>query len=186
MKGGEAMVSDKAKRVKSVRKWLEKAEKSYYSNREISGELNLIMAQAEMQRLKETQKPPLWKTWGGKAAALLFAAVIFSAGSYGYGLWTEKEAPVPLASTAAELSKQVETVIPDSVAEPKVSEAVAAPAASAEPAVPAAVPEEVVTEQPAAAPVQEAQTSAASYPVLSEKEIQSVVGEAGRALRGET
>ena len=48
------MPGDKLKRVKSVKKWLDKAENSYLNNKDISGELNLMMAQAEMQRLKET------------------------------------------------------------------------------------------------------------------------------------
>ena len=46
------MPGDKLKRVKSVKKWLDKAENSYLNNKDISGELNLMMAQAEMQRLK--------------------------------------------------------------------------------------------------------------------------------------
>ena len=48
------MPGDKLKRVKSVKRWLDKAENSYSNNKDISGELNLMMAQAEMQRLKET------------------------------------------------------------------------------------------------------------------------------------
>ena len=47
------MPGDKVNRVKSIRKWLEKAEKSYSSHKELSGELNLIMARAEMNRLDE-------------------------------------------------------------------------------------------------------------------------------------
>ena len=47
------MPGDKLKRVKSVKRWLDKAENSYSNNKDISGELNLMMAQAEMQRLKK-------------------------------------------------------------------------------------------------------------------------------------
>ena len=39
------MPGDKLKRVKSVKKWLDKAENSYLNNKDISGELNLMMAQ---------------------------------------------------------------------------------------------------------------------------------------------
>lgn len=52
------MSGDIVKRVQAVRKWLEKAEHSYSSHKEITGEINLIMAQAEMQRLNETHKIP--------------------------------------------------------------------------------------------------------------------------------
>ena len=45
------MSGDTLKRVKSVKRWLEKAENSYSNHKELTGEMNLIMAQAEMQRL---------------------------------------------------------------------------------------------------------------------------------------
>ena len=38
------MPGDKLKRVKSVKRWLDKAENSYSNNKDISGELNLMMA----------------------------------------------------------------------------------------------------------------------------------------------
>lgn len=37
------MPGDKLKRVKSVKRWLDKAENSYSNNKDISGELNLMM-----------------------------------------------------------------------------------------------------------------------------------------------
>ena len=53
---GGSMSGDTLKRVKSVKRWLEKAENSYSNHKELTGEMNLIMAQAEMQRLKEVAK----------------------------------------------------------------------------------------------------------------------------------
>ena len=50
------MSGDTLKRVKSVKRWLEKAENSYSNHKELTGEMNLIMAQAEMQRLKEVRR----------------------------------------------------------------------------------------------------------------------------------
>ena len=47
------MSGDIVKRLQSARRWLEKAEHSFDRHEEVSGELNLIMAQAEMQRLKK-------------------------------------------------------------------------------------------------------------------------------------
>ena len=49
------MPGDKVNRVKSIRKWLEKAEKSYSSHKELSGELNLIMARADMTGCRQNQ-----------------------------------------------------------------------------------------------------------------------------------
>lgn len=71
------MPGDKLKRVKSVKKWLDKAENSYLNNKDISGELNLMMAQAEMQRLKETHPHEKAKRWGIRLSAMAAAAVLF-------------------------------------------------------------------------------------------------------------
>ena len=38
------MPGDKLNRVKSVKKWLDKAENSYSNNKDISGELNLNLS----------------------------------------------------------------------------------------------------------------------------------------------
>ena len=71
------MPGDKLKRVKSVKRWLDKAENSYSNNKDISGELNLMMAQAEMQRLKETHPHEKAKKWGIRLSAMAAAAVLF-------------------------------------------------------------------------------------------------------------
>lgn len=177
------MVSDKVKRVKSVRRWLEKAEKSYDSNQEISGELNLIMAQAEMQRLKETRKPSVWRIWSVRAMALVVAVGIFSAANYGYTFLTDKEMPAPLAATADEVPKKAEIKASTGALGDGLSEAAKPSVAAAETAEPMPAEERALEQQ---APVLSVPAARASAPVLSEREIQSVVGEAGRALRGET
>jgi len=53
---GGSMSGDTLKRVKSVKRWLEKAENSYSNHKELTGEMNLIMAQAEMQRLNQLDR----------------------------------------------------------------------------------------------------------------------------------
>ena len=57
------MSGDTLKRVKSVKRWLEKAENSYSNHKELTGEMNLIMAQAEMQRLKEVRGTSPRRKW---------------------------------------------------------------------------------------------------------------------------
>ena len=73
------MSGDKIKRVRAVRKWLEKAEDSYSSHKEINGEINLIMAQAEMQRLNETHKYVSVRHWAMRLFALCVALGVFFA-----------------------------------------------------------------------------------------------------------
>ena len=125
------MPGDKLKRVKSVKRWLDKAENSYSNNKDISGELNLMMAQAEMQRLKETHSHEKAKKWGIRFSAMAAAAVLFIGFSNLFSANADNTDPVP--------TKSIQTEAP--------------------------------------APV---------LPVMSQSEIQSVVGEAGRALRGQS
>lgn len=185
------MTGDKLKRVQSVRKWLEKAEQSFTSHRDISGELNLIMAQAEMERLKETDRAfRRRKLWGSRLLALAAAAALFS----GYAYWQEfRQAPAPPA--AAERRTEVRPPVREAV--PAASPAaVSGPMAeaSAAPPVPAAGQDDMAgrRQEDAAAAAVPAETprlaepAAAEMPVLSEWEIQRVVGEAGRTLRGQS
>ena len=162
-------MQDKLKRVRAIRKWLEKAENSYTSNKDISGEINLIMAQAEMQRLKETEKPHPVRVWGKRGLALFAAlAIVGGAALIRYELKAH-DARVTARAKAAVMqmfSKEKE----------ETEETSAAPAALAPAPIEAAGNAAEVS-----APAEES----ASAPVMSEAEIASVVGEAGRALRGQ-
>ncbi len=163
------MTGDKLKRVQAVRKWLEKAEQSFTLHRDISGEWNLIMAQAEMQRLRETDRAGRRRRlWGSRVLALAAAAALFS----GYSLWQSyREEPVPIPAV---VPAEQTAATPEPAREaPPLPEAAALPAAGTE-TVPAKTQETPVA------------SAAASPPALSEWEIQSVVGEAGRALRGQS
>lgn len=75
-----------SKRIKSARQWLEKAEVSLGQDSGVRGELNLLLAQAEMQKLRETHKGLLVlterKTWWG--LLILFTAFIFFAIGFGH------------------------------------------------------------------------------------------------------
>lgn len=167
------MTGDKLKRVQAVRKWLEKAEQSFTLHRDISGEWNLIMAQAEMQRLRETDRAGRRRRlWGSRVLALAAAAALFS----GYSLWQSyREEPVPIPAV---VPAEQTAAAPEPAREaPPLPEAAAVSAA-----LPAAGAETV----PAKPQETPAASAAASPPALSEWEIQSVVGEAGRALRGQS
>ncbi len=178
------MTGDTLKRVRSIRRWLEKAEKSYDSDRKISGELNLIMAQAEMQRLKEADpKGERRRVWGFRAAAFCAALAVIGAASFLQDLWTT---PAPAAVSASERVEETPPVTADVTAPEPVETQPEAPAVSGEETDPAASETAAPPVQaiaPAPAPVQYAAPAA---PVMSQQEIQSVVGEAGRALRGQS
>ena len=169
------MPGDKLKRVKSVKRWLDKAENSYSNNKDISGELNLMMAQAEMQRLKETHPHEKAKKWGIRLSAMAAAAVLFIGFSNLFSANADKS---PVISRETTVSKEEVPKAPE-VPEDKnlvLSETVQPAVAATESSNTDPVPtKSIQTEAPA--PV---------LPVMSQSEIQSVVGEAGRALRGQS
>ena len=168
-------MQDKLKSVRAIRKWLEKAENSYTDHKDISGELNLIMAQAEMQRLKETEKPHPVRIWGKRGLALFAALSIVGGGALIRYELKAHDARVTARAKAAVMqmfSKEKETDTKDKPQE----------------IVPAKVEEvkaEEYTEVAPAAESAEATDAPVPAPVMSESEIASVVGEAGRALRGQ-
>lgn len=163
------MPGDKLKRVKSVKRWLDKAENSYSNNKDISGELNLMMAQAEMQRLKETHPHEKAKKWGIRLSAMAAAAVLFIGFSNLFSANADKSPVISRETTVSkeEVPKDKNLVLPETV-----QPTVAATESSNTDPVPT---KSIQTEAPA--PV---------LPVMSQSEIQSVVGEAGRALRGQS
>ncbi len=162
-------MQDKLKRVRAIRKWLEKAENSYTSNKDISGEINLIMAQAEMQRLKETEKPHPVRVWGKRGLALFAAlAIVGGAALIRY----------ELKAHDARVTARAKAAVMQMFSKEK-SETEETPAA---PSAPAPAPIEGAGN---AAEVSVPAEESVSAPVMSEAEIASVVGEAGRALRGQ-
>lgn len=166
------MPGDKLKRVKSVKRWLDKAENSYSNNKDISGELNLMMAQAEMQRLKETHPHEKAKKWGIRLSAMAAAAVLFIGFSNLFSANADKS---PVISRETTVSKEEVPKVPEDknlVLPETVQPTVAATESFNTDPVPT---KSIQTEAPA--PV---------LPVMSQSEIQSVVGEAGRALRGQS
>lgn len=46
--------NERAERVRSARAWLERAEKSFDNKADVRGELNLMLAEAEMKNLRKT------------------------------------------------------------------------------------------------------------------------------------
>ncbi len=167
-------MQDKLRRVQAIRKWLEKAEISYTSHKEVKGEINLIMAQAEMQRLKETEPPHPLRVWGRRGLALLAAFCIV-----GGGVWIRYE----LKAHDARVTARAKAAVTKMLSQEKETAAEAAPTPEG-PAV--SQPPETESGVVSVSPVV-TESAAAEEPVsvLSEAEIASVVGEASRALRGE-
>ena len=191
---GGSMSGDTLKRVKSVKRWLEKAENSYSNHKELTGEMNLIMAQAEMQRLKEVRGTSPRRKWLLRGGALAVAGLLFLGASFLQdNFFAPASTPVRPVETAVttpttavvpveEADKKTEEILPVS-AETVTTEPVEMDPPKPDPEVAAPAKAAPVVMTPAPAPIKVAAPKPAA-PALSDQEIQRVVGEAGRALRG--
>ena len=197
---GVFMSGDTLKRVQAIKKWLEKAEISYSHHKDITGEINLMMAQAEMKRLKETQKISPFRRWGLRGCAMIVAVGLFFGGHYLYQATTIAVNPIstPIHKEVQVAPKTSEKApISSSLAEGKGEgvtsqrEEYKAPATVIEEENPSVEkdtwqekekPKVIETHRE----VHASEAPVSTMPTLSEKEIQSVVGEAGRALRGQS
>lgn len=191
------MSGDTLKRVKSVKRWLEKAENSYSNHKELTGEMNLIMAQAEMQRLKEVRGTSPRRKWLLRGGALAVAGLLFLGASFlKDNFFAPASTPVRSVETAVttpdaavvpveEADKKTEEILPVS-AETVTTEPVETDPPKPDPEVVPPAKAAPVVSTPVPAPIKAAapKPTAPVAPALSDQEIQSVVGEAGRALRG--
>lgn len=162
------------RRVETARRWLEQAEHSFHDETPLKGELNLLLAQAEMQKLREDRgMSRQWQHWQ-RALALVTALVMVS----GFGWWWQRDDDTPTPVTAPVTVVKTVPLEPSATWPPpnasQVSQQASAVSAAAaetrEPAVHAA-PEPVKT-----APATQAVK-------LAPDEMQSVVSDAAKVLR---
>ncbi|NJE33908.1 hypothetical protein E0L13_02570 [Megasphaera sp. SW808] len=178
-----------AEHVRSAKMWLEKAEQSFDRQSEIQGELNLMLAEAEMKNLR--------KRHGLKVRAKLRVAAAMGIAVMAAGLWyaATRESPstaLPARDAIPVVRQQSPEKLPAAPArtaaqpEPYTRrQAQAEPAAASRPtasqeqrddaAAPASAPE-------AAAPIQ--RSAPAPKEVLTDAQIQQAVRDARHSLRG--
>lgn len=174
---------DTVHRVRAVRSWLEKAEASFDEESDIKGELNLMLAEAEMKNLRKHH--PVSRNWL-RAGAMVTAFFLALGGWYAFRLTGQEERPPAVEAvvqdTAAgneagqdpvDTAAFVAEPVPAGSVQPPVQEGTVPAAASAPPATPAG------DEPPAAAPVRVERKA-----VLSDRQVQATVQEARHTLRG--
>lgn len=81
---------DTVHRVRAVRSWLEKAEASFDEESDIKGELNLMLAEAEMKNLRKHH--PVSRNWL-RAGAMVTAFFLALGGWYAFRLTGQEERP---------------------------------------------------------------------------------------------
>ncbi len=176
--------------IRSVRIWLEKAEQSFNRQADIKGELNLMLAEAEMKHLRKCRGLRRWP----KAAVCMGIAVVCG------GVWYALTWHSPVVSETPPVRQHIETqqhtAQPDAAAvpEPAPDRPDGPPSVpadnsynAAEAAPPADVPSQADTvradrETIPGEPVQHSVSAPA--PVLTDAQIQEAVLDARHSLRG--
>lgn len=160
--------------LRSAQDWLSKAERSFDEQKDIRGELNLMLAQAELKRAQEEKrgrKRRLRYTCYRQGGALFCALVLFGLGSL---IWmtcsTEK------ADTAVTHMQTTEAVVPETLVISEPSSAVSTRRGSEETmSVTVKAPYEEYNEAHRKAPAT----------IFSQEEIKDLMKAAGRSLRGQ-
>lgn len=108
--------------VRAAREWLGRAEDSLEQEDHIRGDLDVMLAQAELQRAQETEEGRVRRRWLGRllpaGAAALVAALV-------WGLWPSVPAPLierPSVMPAAEPGEAGSASVPAAAATPMAIE----------------------------------------------------------------
>lgn len=178
-------------RLATARQWLHQAEESFGKKQEVQGELNLFLAQAELQHVREGRKLPFWlqPRWGWQRMAMAFAVLL--ALSAGAGIFWAKQNTTTLVVPVAGISA------------PAADSQIAAPAAVAKSAMPmtAVVPgvvepktegtsfqdktsQNMIIVQTNQQEGHKETSQAAKAETVSPEEMQKALRAAGKALRG--
>lgn len=170
--------------LRSAKQWLARAEESFDKDSDIRGELDLFLAQAELQHARETSRSrPVWyrRQYLRHVLSFAVAVVICVSGFGGYWMVSRNTAmPIPLAvqeakpAPAVKVAEREAMVTPAKVDEPRPASPVEV---SAAPVKPAETPEPRVQ---ASRP-----TQAVKDNIVSPDEMQRMVQAAGKSLRGQ-
>ena len=165
-------------RIQSARQWLNQAEEHFGRNASARGEMDLLLAEAELRSTRETLRSHRrWVAigWVQQGTAFALAAVMAVAGAGGAWWWWREQPPSSAPVVAA---TSLPVVVPEPVQ--KIS-AVAIP----QPA-PAAAPASAVESTPAGQEVNSADKPASRDPTISPDEMKRLIQAAGQSLRGRT
>ena len=158
--------------LRSAQDWLSKAERSFDEQKDIRGELNLMLAQAELKRAQEEKrsvKRRLRYVCYRQGGALICALLLFGLGSLIWmGHATEK------ADKAVTHVQTTQTVAPPSISEPHAS---LSTNAADKPLMP-------VKAKASYEEYDKAHRSSAAT-ILSKEEKENLMKAAGRSLRGQ-
>ena len=186
--------------VRAAREWLGRAEDSLEQEDHIRGDLDVMLAQAELQRAQETEEGRVRRRWLGRllpaGAAALVAALV-------WGLWPSVPAPLierPSVMPAAEPGEAGSASVPAAAVTPMAIESSTVRPMTAE-VVPPTVPPMTaeissVVEEPSSVevPISEAadmeplpqpSSRVPSRDILPSRDMQKLMSAAGQSLRAQ-
>jgi len=169
--------------LRSAKVWLTRAEESFDKNSRIRGELDLILAQAELQHARETslsRQERKHYLFLRHATSFVLAAAIVVAGFGAYWGFSERPAavPIPLAAQEAKAPPVIQNASDAAVPVRVEGQRPAMPKPTSN------TPRETVM------PVSRPETTVRAQPVekenlLSPDEMKNVIRAAGKSLRGQ-
>lgn len=185
--------SDKymADRVRSAKVWLEKAERSFARQSDIQGELNLMLAEAEMKNLRKKKR----RTLGKRIVATTVAIMGILVGVSAFFAIQQKQEPVLPAQVRTVRLPQPQPVLQE---EPPAGKSSVSKAPLSVQDVPVTMPEAQTVPEPAPAPpppvvpdsprapqkmTSKPSAAPAAEPVLSDQQVQAAVQDARHTLR---
>lgn len=172
--------------LRSAKEWLTKAEEAFDKQHDIRAELDLMLAQAELQHAKEANRSRQWRYKyvlfrHGLALTLALLVVVGGGGLYWWAIRPVPTAPIPLTAQIhlpVEVAPKVEEPVPvANVATARIEEEIPV--------------QQVTTEKEVSKPskvILTSQPEPATYRapvVVSENEMQKLVRAAGKSLRGQ-
>lgn len=177
--------------LRSARHWLRQAETSFGKERKLRGELDLLLAQAELQRVKEVQREGQWQyryTLLRQAVSLTVAVGIAAAGIGGVYWWQQGQVdsvppikPPPVLTAVAPAAVPVASATTGSEVNPRPVAADMEPAGKASVVAPTAVGSSTEPKAELSPP----KTAAGKAENLSSAEMQRLVRTAGKSLRAQ-
>lgn len=176
----------KTKHLRSARQWLTRAEESFDKDREVRGELNLFLAQAELQHAQETSHNRGWMRKYPIIRHGLAVIVAVTLASFAYGVYNQSsESVATLPPPATTQLVQPSTAVDKNVApppQPAIAPKTTAVQQAEEPAA-QQTPSRKQTVEKIVEPV--AVQSTEQRPPVSSEEMKNLIRAAGKSLRGE-
>lgn len=186
--------TDSKKRIQAAKTWLAKAEKAYAEDSSAKGQLQVMLAKAELRRLEESTAPSLWRRNSKVFVAL--GCVVMIGVAYIFGPLVHQ--PMPASPKPIDTTTLTKTTAPSAVSPPatKVDTPLKSDTVVAPPAPNASVSQEATspTTSASTAPVADetqrvdatVQKSAVTETsIMSDSQIRAAVRDGGRSLRGQ-